>query len=219
MIAEELISNDVAPLRTSDTGEEALSLMQEFNVRHLPIVNNKQLLGLVSEEDILNHDVSEPLGAFSLSIRRPFIRTRDHIYEVMRLMADYHLTLIPVVDDEEHYVGMISLEDLLIYFARTGAFTEPGSIIVIEMDKRDYMLSEISRIIESENATVLSAFVSSTLDSLRINVTIKVNVQHIQAILSTLDRFSYEVKASFYETEYMGTLKDRYDSLINYLNI
>lgn len=219
MIAEELISKEIVPLRTSDTGEEALSIMHEFHVRHLPIVNNEQLLGLVSEDDILNHDVSEPLGAFSLSIRRPFIRSTDHIYEVMRLMAEYQLTLIPVVDEDERYTGLISLEELLGYFARTGAFTEPGSIIVLEINKRDYMLSEIARIIESENATVLSAFVTSALDSQRIEVTVKVNVQHIQSILATFDRFKYQVKASFHEMEYMGALKDRYDALINYLNI
>lgn len=219
MIAEQLISNDIIPLRTSDTGEEALSMMHEFNVYHLPIVNNEQLLGLISEDDILNFDVSEPLGAYSLSIKRPFVRKEDHIYEVMRLLAEYQLTLIPVVDEQERYAGLISLEDLLMYFSRTAAFIEPGSIIVLEVAKRDYMLSEISRIIESENAAILSAFVTSNMDSHRIDVTIKVNVQHIQSILAALGRYNYQIKESFHEIEYMGTLKDRYDSLINYLNV
>jgi len=219
MIAEQLISNDIIPLRTSDTGEEALGLMHDFNVRHLPIVNNEQLLGLVSEDDILNFDISEPLGAFSLSIHRPCIRTEDHIYEVMRLMADYQLTLIPVVDENEHYVGLIRLEDLLMYFSRTAAFSEPGSIIVLEMAKRDYMLSEIARLVEAENATILSTFVTSNIDSQRIDVTIKVNIQHVQPIIATFERFNYQVKASFHEVESLEMLKDRYDSLINYLNI
>lgn len=219
MIAEQLISNDIIPLRTSDTGEEALSLMHEFNVHHLPIVNNEQLLGLISEDDILNHDVSEALGTYSLSINRPYVRTQDHIYEVMRLMAEYQLSMIPVVDDREHYIGLISLEDLLVFFSRTAAFIDPGSIIVLEMAKRDYVLSEIARIVESESAAILSAFVTSNPDSQLIDVTIKVNVQHIQTILATFDRYNYTVKASFHEEEYMGTLKDRYDSLINFLNI
>lgn len=219
MIADELISNEILPLRTSDTGEEALSLMHEFNVQHLPIVNNEQLLGLISEDDILNHDIGEPLGTFGLSIHRPFVRKRNHIYEIMRLMAEYQLSLIPVVGEDNRYIGLVSLEELLNYFARTASFTEPGGIIVLELNKRDYMLSEISRIVESENAAVLSAFVTSSIHNAKIEVTIKVNVQHIQALIATFERYNYQIKASFHEIEYMDALKDRYDSLINYLNI
>ena len=219
MIAENLISNEIIPLRTSDTGDDALSLMNEFSVRHLPIVNNEQLLGLISEDDIFNHDVGEPLGAYSLSIHRPFVRSQDHIYEIMRLMAEYNLTLIPVVAEDEKYLGLVILEDVLHYFARTAAFREPGSILVLEMSRRDYMLSEISRLVESENAVVLSAFVTSNPDSQRIDLTLKLNVQYVQNIIATLERFNYQVKASFNEAEYIEGLKDRYDSLINYLNV
>ncbi|MEM9921476.1 MAG: CBS domain-containing protein, partial [Bacteroidota bacterium] len=71
MIAGNLLSQDIVPLKTSDTGEEALSIMNDFYVKHLPIVNNKQLLGLLAEDDVLNHDVQEPVGSFRLSMSRP----------------------------------------------------------------------------------------------------------------------------------------------------
>ena len=159
MIAEKLISNSLIPLRTSDSGEEALSIMNDFYIRHLPIVNNKQLLGLISEDDILNYDVEEPVGSYSLSINKPYVNANDHIYEVMRLVAEYQLTVIPVVDNDDNYVGLITQDDLLRYFAATGAFKETGSIIVMEMNKRDYSISEVGRIVESENASILSIFV------------------------------------------------------------
>jgi len=92
MIAGTLISNDILPIRTSDTGDEALAIMNEFGVRHLPIVNNKELLGVISEDDILNYDVDEPLGSYRLSLFRPYVKERDHLFEVMKVLATQRLS-------------------------------------------------------------------------------------------------------------------------------
>lgn len=219
MVAESLISNVILPLRTSDTGDEALSMMDDFYVHHLPIVNNEQLLGLISENDILNFDANEPVGSYSLSLSRPYVHARDHIYEVMRQLAQGDLSVIPVVDEENNYLGVVTQENLLNYFATTFSFTEPGSIVVLEISKRDYSMAEIARIIESENAVILSTFITSRPDSLKMEVTIKINKQNIQSIIATFQRFDYVIKASFNEAEYMDSLKDRYDSLMSYLNV
>ncbi len=219
MVAESLISNVIIPLRTSDTGDEALSMMNDFYVHHLPIVNNEQLLGVISENDILNYDANEAVGSYSLSLRRPYVNAKDHIYEVMRQLALGELSVIPVVDDENNYLGVVTQEDLLRYFASTFSFAEPGSIIVLEINKRDYSLAEIARIVESENATILSNFITSQPDSLKMEVTIKVNRQNIQSIIATFQRFDYLIKASFNESEYIDSLKERYDSLMSYLNV
>jgi CBS domain-containing protein len=219
MTADQLVSDSIIPLRTSDSGDDALGMMSDFFVRHLPIVNNKELLGLLSEDDILDHDAVEPVGSYSLSLPRPYVHAQDHLYEVMRMLVELHLTVIPVVDEENTYLGLITLEDLLFYFGQSMPFIEPGSILVLEMGKRDYMLSEIARIVESENATVLSAFVTSRPDTNLIEVTLKINKQNIQTIIATLDRYDYQIKATFQETTYVDTLRDRYDALMSYLNV
>ena len=219
MIAENLVSDVIVPLRTSDTGEEALGIMNEFYVRHLPIVNNEQLLGLVSEEDILNMGVEEPIGSYRLSLTHPFVHLRTHVYEIMRLLAEYQLTVIPVVGTDDRYVGLVTMETLLRYFAESGAFREPGSILVLEMGRQDYSLAEIARIIESENAVILSCFVQTYADSARIEVTLKINRQNIGPIVASFQRFDYQIKASFNETDYQDALRDRYDALMTYLNV
>ena len=196
-----------------------MGIMNEFYVRHLPIVNDKQLLGLISEEDILEHDAHEPVGSYQLSLIRPFVKHNDHLYEILRLISEYRLTLIPVVDDEENYIGLVTMEDVLQFFSKTASFSEPGSIIVLEMGRQDYQLSQIAQIVESENATILSSFITTNLDSIRIDITLKINRQNIQNILATFERFEYQIKASFNENEYTGTLRDRYDSLMAYLNV
>jgi len=219
MVAENLISTAILPLKTSDTGEEALKVMEDFYVRHLPIVNDKQLLGVISEDDVFLYDVVEPIGSYALSLIKPYVKANDHIYEIMRLLSENQLTIIPVVDTDNNYIGMVSMEDVLNYFAKTGTFSEQGSIIVFEMHRRDYTLAEISRIVESEGAAILSSAISSNLETSLIEVTIKVNRSNIQNILATFERFSYEIKASFNESDYLESLQKRYDSLMTYLSV
>jgi CBS domain-containing protein len=219
MLAKEIISDELIPLRTSDTGEEALGIMGDFYIRHLPIVNNRQLLGLLSEEDILNQDTEEPIGSYHLSFPGRYVREDAHLYEVMAHMAEFHLTVVPVVDSENNYSGLITLEDALHYFAKTAVFSEPGGIIVLEMSKRNYSLSEIARIVESENATILSAIVTTNPGSDQISLTLKLNRNDIQSVLATLERFEYHIKATFQEDHFAESLRDRYESLLNYLNV
>ena len=219
MIAETLITTAILPLRTSDTGEESLATMDDFHVRHLPIVNNKQLLGVISDDDILLHDVTEPVGSYALSLHRPYVKTTDHIYEVMRLLAEHQLTVIPVVNADNDYEGMISQEDLLNFFARTASFADSGSILILEVARRDYSMVEISRIVESEGAVILSSFITSEQEANLLEVTIKINRQNIQNIISTFTRFEYIIKASFNEQEYLESLQERYDSLMSYLSV
>ena len=219
MIAKDLITHELSPLRTSDTGEESITMMSIFHVKHLPIVNDTQFLGLISEEIILNNDMDEPIGSYSLGLARPFARDTDHIFEVMSKMASGRLTVIPIVDEDENYLGLISMEDLIQFYANSFSFSEPGSILVISTSKPQYSLAEISRIVESENAAILSTFLTSDEDSNRVQVTLKINKQDIGSIIASFQRFDYDITATFSDYEYIDDLKERYDALMSYLNV
>ena len=219
MTALDLLANDIVPLRTSDTGEEALEVMRDFYVQHLPVVNDRELLGLVGENDILDHDAAEAVGSYSLSLPHPRARTSDHLYEVMRMVAEYDLTAVPVVDERGHYAGLITAGDLLNFYARTTPFTESGSIIVLEVQRRDYALSEIARIAESEDAIILASFVEAAAGGSLLQVTIKVNRETVTGIIATFERFGYEVRATFNEGVAVDALRERYDALMSYLNV
>ena len=219
MVAQELISTSVLPLRTSDTGAFALSIMNEFYVKHLPIVNDDHLLGLISEEDVLNHDSEEAVGSYNLSLNRPYVNSGDHLFDVMRVMSEFNLTVVPVVEAEDRYVGLITQEDLIQYYASSFSFAERGSIIVLEMAKSEYSLSTLSQIVESENGVVLSTFITTEADSPRVLVTLKINKQDISSILAAFQRYDYSIHATFTETDYYDTLKERYDMLMSYLNV
>lgn len=220
MIAEEVISKEIPPLKTSDTGLKAVSWMEEFKISHLPIVNHTDLLGLVTEEDIYNLNApEEPLGNHHLSLTRPFVRNHQHIYEVIKLVAELNLSVVPVLDDQNKYLGLITISDLVKHLASLSAIKDHGGIIVLELNERDYDLSQIARIVESNDCKVLSVYVNTIPDSTKIEVTLKINRTDLRAVLATFTRFNYLVKASYMETGYDEDLNKRFDLLMNYLNI
>lgn len=219
MNAKELISTAVMPLKTSATGDEALQYMADFHLRHLPIINDEQLLGLISEDDIYAHTAEEPIGSYALSVHHPAVREDTHIFEVMTYMAEYHLTSVAVIDQDDVYIGLITLEDIMKYYANSFAFREPGSLIVLRIQKRDYSLVELAHYVESEGAVILSSFVTEQPHSGHILVTLKINKTEISNIVSAFERHDYHIHAIHGPASFESDLKDRYDMLLHYLNM
>ena len=221
MIAKQIITDAITPLKLTDTGSDALMFMDEMKVSHLPVVEGDEFVGLVSETDIYNmKDPDAPIGEQKLPHLNVFVNEYQHFFNVIGVMAANNLTLIPVVDDKVHYTGSIMINNLVKYFSLTGAISSMGSIIVLELNQNDYVLSQISQIVESHDQKILSLYVTSQKDSTKIEVTMKVNSMDIQPLIQTFNRYNYIIKATYSEsTEMYEDLRDRYDALMNYLNI
>lgn len=219
MLAIELISDVIPPVHTSDTIQKVLDRMAEFRVRHLPIVNEDQFLGLLSDTDVLvepDHEVQ--IGAMALSLVNPYVLEDQHIYDVIRLFYEQQLTIVPVLDTKKNYLGMISINAMNEYFAKITSVMQPGGIIILEINSRNNSLAHMSQIVESDNAQILSSYVSTYPDSTRMDVTLKINKQDISAIVASFLRYEYDIKATFNHNDVDNSM-DRYDSLMNYLNL
>lgn len=220
MFARELLTDIIPSLKTSDTVQKVLDRMVEFRVNHLPIVNNKQFLGLISDDDLVEVlDYSLPVGSLSLSLHNPFVYEEQHIYDVIRLFHEQKLSIIPVLDAKNNYLGMISIHTMIEYMATLTAVKEPGGIIILEIDNRNNSLSHISQIVESDNAQILSSYVKSFPDSTRLEITLKLNRIDIAPIIAAFLRYNYTIKATFNTIKSDDGTLDRYDQLMNYLNI
>jgi len=220
MLAIELISDTIPAVRTSTTIQQVIDRMTEFKVRQLPIVNEDQFLGLVSEDDLIEPaDYELPVGSVLLSLVNPYVLENQHIYDVIRLFYERQLTVVPVLDAKKNYLGLISLNTMNEYFARITSVAEPGGIIVLEISNRNNSLAHMAQIVESDNAQVLSSYIRSFPDSTRLEVTLKVNKQDISGIVASFLRYNYTVKSTFNFTPVDDDSMNRYDSFMNYLNI
>jgi acetoin utilization protein AcuB len=220
MLAIELITDAIPPVHTSDSIQKVMERMLEFRLRHLPIVNEEQFLGLISDADLVEEgDYQVSIGALAISLVNPYVREDQHIYDVIRLFYEQRLTIVPVLDAKKNYLGFISLNSMNEYFAKLTSVTEPGGIIVLEISNKNNSLAHMAQIVESDNAQILSSYVRTFPDSTRMEVTLKVNKLDISAIIATFLRYEYDIKATFNHSDDNDNSKDRYDSLMNYLNL
>ena len=220
MLARELISDEIPALKTSDTGKKALELMEEYKLTELPIVNNTDFLGLITENDILDLDNPDvPIGNHKLSLEKPAVNAYEHIYEVLSKISTLKLSLIPILDDDNTFLGVISLPILIESICNLAAIKDLGGILQLELNVNDYSLSEISSIVESNGAKILSSYIHTHEDSTKMDVTIKINKTDLSPIIQTFERYNYTIAASFHKSEMQDELKKRYNEFINYLNI
>ena len=219
MQASDLISQSLISLHPDDDGLRAISLMEELRVNHLPVVRNGFYLGILSEKEILNWDNEEEFIEEHLEeITAPSVIGTQHLFDIIEELEKFSLTVIPVLDEEKHYLGSITNRKLLYTIAKSTSIQSNGGVIVLRMNQNDYQMSEIARIVEDNNTKILSSYITSIPDALQIELTLKLNTMDINSIVKDLERFDYNVSASFNTQETNDDFTDRYESLMRFLN-
>lgn len=221
MIANDLISEVVPSLKTSDSGQTALNWMEIFRISHLPIVNNQDFLGLISDADIYDmNQPGEPIGNHELNLLKPYVDSGQHIFEVIGLASRLRLSVVPVLDEKKHFKGVITISDLVRHLAAMSSLDQPGGLIVLDLIERDYSMSQIAQIVEGNNVKILSMYVTSPPDSTKLEVTLKVNTTDLVSVIKTFDRYNYQVKTWVSDNDSMDNFySERLDLLMKYLNI
>lgn len=220
MRAEELISEIIPPIKFSETGEKALNWMNEFRVSHLPVVDKNEYIGLIAENDIYDMpDPSKKLKEYFTNLPKPFIYSDRHVYEIMKMIADLKITVVPILNENNEYIGCTDLLYLMSQITAINSIKEFGGILILEMNQHDYSLTQIARIVEENNAKILSSYITSLPDSTQIEVTLKINTTDLDRIIQTFQRYDYTIKAMFQKGNFQEDLKKRYDELMNYLNM
>lgn len=220
MIAKFAIEDSIPYLKPSDNIMFALELMEEFKVYHLPVVENQKLLGIVSEEQLLELDDTLIIDSLGFPLLKIAAQENLHIFDVMKLGFESTSSVLPVIDKDENYLGLISPKSLIENLHQYNFARETGGIFVLEVETINYSLAEITRLIESNKSMVLSVSTSPVNnDYSSIYVTIKVNTLDLTYILATFERYNYNITQVFHHAEQIDHLKERYDALMNYINV
>jgi CBS domain-containing protein len=193
--------------------------MDEFKVSHMPVVDDGQFKGMISESDIMDANApGSTIAEVDADLERAFVGANQHIYYVIRKLAATDLSCIAVLDDDEKYVGCITLSDMVVKFEDLAVINQPGGILVIRLKNMDYSLARIAHIVESNDVKILSSYIFNRKDTGVIDLTLKVNREDLSPVIQSLERNDYEVVASFYEATQSDDLKGRYDELMRYIN-
>ena len=221
MLAEELINHMIPPLKLKDDAHKAMLWMEELRSNELPVVDKQVFIGVVTEDIILEvNEVDKLISDFQLQNTDCIVSKDAHFYDVLKIASEQDSKLVGVTDEEGKYIGSITVQDTVTAFAQSAAIQIPGSILVLSIDAIDYSLAEISRLVEENNAKILSSSIKEDeLDSNKIRLTLKINILDLTAIIATLERFEYRIIARFQETKVEEGEKDRIDMLLKYLDI
>jgi len=219
VLNREIISTSLPTLNLHDSIVQALEMMNEFHVSQLPVVDNDKYLGLVFEEDLMSVDENATLQAVTDRFSKVAVRASSHFIEAIQTANDYHLSVVPVIEKENEYAGVISATDLLMQLGKLTGASEPGAVIVLEMEQRGFSFSEISKLVETNDAqiTQLNTYWDNSTDT--FFVTLKINKFEISDIIATFQRYEYQIKYYFGEELYENELRTNYDHLMNYLKI
>jgi acetoin utilization protein AcuB len=221
MTAKQLITNHVLPVTLTETGSHVLDGMKASGLNHLPLLDGHKLIGIISEAEI--HAMDDPeleIGTINLLKSYGLVNGNQHVYEVLKMFSIFNLSMLPVVDDDNLYLGAIIIPTVVHALTEITGINHPGGIVVLEMNENEYNLAEIVQIVESNNAKILSCFSAYTPDSKTLEVTIKLNSVEIGPVLQAFYRLNYQVKSSWStEDSFHEGLQERFDALMNYLNI
>lgn len=219
MIAKFAIEESIPYLKISDTVLFALDLMEEFKQEHLPVLNGKDLVGVVSEQQLLDADGIELLSELPFPLIKVAVNEQAHLFDAMKAGFESTSSVLPVVNDAGTYIGLISPKSLLIKLSEFNFVSELGGIFILEIDANNYSLAEIARLIESNKASVLSVATAKLENIDKIQVTIKVNTLDLTYIIASFERYEYHIAQIFHQAEQIDQLKERYDALMHYLNV
>jgi predicted transcriptional regulator len=221
MLAAELIDPMLPALKPTDSVGQALDWMQEHRIGQLILVDQTDYQGIISEELLLDiTDDERPLSNMMHLFEQVFAYEGQHLYEVLGLVMQHRMDVIAVLNEGREFIGTVSTSELLRQFAQELGVQEGGAVLMISLNERDYSMAEISRLVESNNVKIISSYFSSAAYGMpdRSRLTLKLNRQNITAVISTLERFGYQIEAAFANVPIESIDQDRLDSLLRYLN-
>ena len=219
MKAVKLISSSIISLLPDDDGNRALELMNLYRVNHLAVVKNDFYLGVVSDKEINNWNSSDEYIEEHLpNLASPHVIYNQHLFDIIEVLEKNNLSVVPVLDENKQYKGVITNRKLLYTIANSAAIQSVGGVIVLQMNHNDYSLTEISNIIENNDAKILSTYVTSAPDSTKMELTIKINKTEITPIIKDLERYEYSIVASYKEDDEDVDFLERYEQLMRFLN-
>jgi CBS domain-containing protein len=214
----EYITNDFKAIDSQDTIAVVQEFFDELHFSHFPVIEEGIYIGSIASDDIETFDKDKKVADYRFTLEGFFTRNNTIWLDVLEIFAKNHTNLVPVLDENNKYVGYYEIEDIMKFFHETPFLKEPGGIIVVKKPILDYSMSQITQIVESNNGKLLGLFISDA-DVESVQITMKISLGAMNEIIQTFRRYNYEIISEHQEDNYINNLKERSDYLDKYLNI
>ncbi|QCX53162.1 CBS domain-containing protein [Elizabethkingia sp. JS20170427COW] len=217
MFIKEYISKDYPAFSITESLQKVKPLIHQSGFSHVFIQSKGRLLGAISKDKICRSD-ADSLEDLQPYLERFAMLEDSTILDSIRILKSFNANVIPIINSEEKYLGSISIVNIFQEFSQYPFFWENGAILIVEVDEREYSMTEIAKIVEGNNAKFYGAFIYHC-DQGKIQVVVKVSRDNLSSIDETFDRFGYRVVHKFYSDLRDELLKDRLGFLQKYMEI
>ena len=212
------ITNDFRAIDSQETIASVQDFFADLNFSHFPVLENGIYIGSIASDDVETFDIDKKAIDYKYTLERFFTRKSMIWLDVLEIFAKNHTNIIPVLDENNIYIGYYEMEDIMKFFKETTFLKEQGGIIIVQKGITDYSMSQVTQIVESNNGKVLGCFISEA-DLENVQITIKIGLGAMNEIIQTFRRYNYEIISEHQEDTYINSLKERSDYLDKYLNI
>jgi len=213
----EYILNDFNPLTLQSSVKEALELFKTYPITHIPITENNAYIGCISQSDILTIDNQDGLLKEQQDFLDHFqVHSEESIIELLNIFANNDTNILPAIIKQE-YIGYFELNDILDVFSQSPFLNSDGFILILQKNNKEYSMSEIAQIVESNNGTLLGSYISNNIGD-KTELTLKISSQEINEIIQSFRRYNYTIITEHLDDFYLEELKNRSDYLQKYLN-
>jgi Mg/Co/Ni transporter MgtE len=212
------ITNDYKAIDSQQTIADVQDFFLDVPYSHFSVLNEGIYIGSIAADDAETFDIDKKVADYKYTLEGFFARKNMIWLDVLEVFAKNHTNIVPVLDEENSYLGYYELEDIVKFFHETPFLKEQGGIIVVKKSLIDYSMSQIAQIVESNNGKLLGLFVSEA-DVESVQITIKIALGSMNDIIQTFRRYNYEIVSEHHEDNYLNNLRERSDYLDKYLNI
>ena len=218
MNISQYIINDIRPLDITESVQEAQLFFNELTYSHIPVSKEEIYIGCLPETDVRCYEIDKNLESYQYALQGFFVRDDANWLDILEAFAQNHTNIMPVLDEHNKYLGYFELNDIMNLFNETPFLNEPGNILVVEKGTQDYSFSEVTQIVESNDAKILGVFISKIENDVA-QITIKIGNSDINAIIQTFRRYSYNIISDHSDDSFARNLKERSDYLQRYLKM
>ncbi|NAY92278.1 CBS domain-containing protein [Muricauda sp. JGD-17] len=202
----------------SETLEEVIRFFEETTFSHVGVTENGIYIGLLSENDLACYEPDKKIEDFRYELETFYVGKETSWLDVLEMFARNEANVLPILDDDHIIIGYYDLEDIVGMFIDTPFFREPGAILVVSTGIKDYSFSEIAQIVESNNARLLGAFITDSMNDV-VQITLKIGTQNLNEVAQTFRRYNYTIVFGNSDDQFLEDLKQRSDYLEKYLNV
>lgn len=219
MLVSQLLNTSFPSLNITDKATFALQLMDDYDVLHLPVLSEDKLVGLIAKDDLIDAAESDTHLGSEEFLQKIYVRQEEHFLTALKLISNHDLSLLPLVNEQMELKGVVLAKELIKAVSLFLGMEEPGAVIVLETEKRNFSFGELSRLVETNDSYITQLNTYTEAGTGLVIVTIKINKNEVSDIVATFQRYDYVVRYYFGEEEYANELKENYQHLVSYLNM